>query len=172
MSYEKRKAVASEPYLVIRELYRNREALLDHHQWKGRDVIEYKGYLFAAHELTYEEMIKNLKKIPLKAREAFFYNVLLDLGQKESGELMGVGPVTIAQHVERASRMLAKIHFPDLDVGESKSTTDNKRYRLMHSDRIRENKRRYYEKHRERILAAKKARIAEKKALQMEEAPI
>lgn len=97
--------------LVVRELYRHRQSIFDFRTFYGKDVFEYKGITFAAHELD----LAPLDLLSPKQREAWVLAVLEDLPIGETAEVMGVSNVTAGQYVDHAARKLARYHFPGYD---------------------------------------------------------
>lgn len=78
-----------------------------------RHVIEYKGIT-----LSYFDMERALKQARLAPRkkEAFFWNVLKDMKQKDVAEKMGITTVSVGQYVEQAMRQIADVYFADEDA--------------------------------------------------------
>lgn len=75
------------------------------------DTLSYDGI-----DINYFDMLTALSKIndiPLKKREAFYLNVILDMKQKDVAQKMGVSPVTIGQHVTSVCRALEEVYFAD-----------------------------------------------------------
>lgn len=118
--------------VVIKEMYRNRDSIKDFREFSGKDVIEYKGYLMAASELD----LMNLKILAQREREAFFLNVVLDLKQQDTADIMGISTVSVGQYVVTASQKLCRLHFPERDIPMPKVKQYRKdpRLRLQHVD--------------------------------------
>jgi DNA-directed RNA polymerase specialized sigma24 family protein len=77
-----------------------------------KDVIEYKGI-----ELSYFDLKDALNKAQLapRKREAFYYNVLLDMKQRDVAEIMKITTVSVGQYVEQAMLQIAEVYFKDED---------------------------------------------------------
>jgi hypothetical protein len=119
-------------YLILREAYRNlsqfatlaKESIpgpsigtfagLDkpiNGQYSGlKDVIEYKGIT-----LSYFDLLFALKKtnLPPRKREAFYYNVILDMKQKDVAKIMNISPVSVGQYVLSAVKLIEEVYFSE-----------------------------------------------------------
>lgn len=86
-----------------------------------RDVIDYQGI-----ELSYFDLVDALHntKLAPRKREALFYNVIMDMKQKDVAEIMGITTVSVGQYVEQAMRKIAETYFKDEDSLNLKSEED------------------------------------------------
>jgi len=77
-----------------------------------KDIIEYKGITLSLFDLK-----EALKKTPLapRKREAFYFNVLKDMKQRDVAERMGITTVSVGQYVEQAILQISKVYFKDED---------------------------------------------------------
>lgn len=98
------------PDLVIRELFRHYESIRDHRRTEtGKDVFSHKGFDFAVSELD----LKDLNLLTPRQKEAFYFNIVLDMKQREVAELLGISTVSVGQYVQAASERLAAHYFPE-----------------------------------------------------------
>lgn len=73
-----------------------------------KHVIEYKGITLSYFDL--ERALKEAKLAPRK-REAFYWNVLMDMKQKDVAEKMNITTVSVGQYVEQAMLQIADKYF-------------------------------------------------------------
>lgn len=85
-----------------------------------RDTIEYKGITLSYIDL--KDALENTKLAPRK-REAFYYNVLKDMKQRDVAEIMGITTVSVGQYVEQAMLQIAEEYFKD-DEADSLTSED------------------------------------------------
>jgi DNA-directed RNA polymerase specialized sigma24 family protein len=57
------------------------------------------------------DLHRGLKDLAPRKREALFYNVIMDLKQKDVAKKMGITTVTVGQYVEHAFRQLVSSHL-------------------------------------------------------------
>jgi hypothetical protein len=57
------------------------------------------------------DLHRGLKDLAPRKREALFYNVIMDLKQKDVAKKMGITTVTVGQYVEHAFRQLVNSHL-------------------------------------------------------------
>lgn len=66
--------------------------------------------LLDIHFLDLQKCLKGLSK---RKREAVFYNVILDMKQKDVAEVMGITTVSVGQYVDQAMIQVAKELWPE-----------------------------------------------------------
>lgn len=73
--------------------------------------LSYKG--LSINILDLQGCLKNLSP---RKKEAVFYNVIMDMKQKDVAEIMNITTVSVGQYVEQAMLQVAKELWPDEDV--------------------------------------------------------
>lgn len=112
---------------ILREIYRHYieykqlvtstgEFVIDHGYFvyeddeetiKGREIVT----------ISFWDLHNNLNKLSKRKREAVFYNVILDLKQRDVAEIMGITTVSVGQYVEQAMLQLAENYFAEEPEG-------------------------------------------------------
>lgn len=96
---------------IVRELYRNYISLHDHVSRSGRDMIEYGPVTISFLDLQY-----GVNELAGRKKEAFFYNVLMDMRQKDAAKIMKITTVSVGQYVESACRQLSQRYFDETEL--------------------------------------------------------
>lgn len=96
-------------HVILKEIYKNYLKFKYFFEQYGQDVIDY-GPI----SLSYVDLQYGVRDLPPRKKEAFFYNIVLDLKQKDAAERMGVTTVTVGQYVEQALIQLSKRYFADM----------------------------------------------------------
>lgn len=96
-------------------IYRRlREALRHYTEFKayvaatGQHVIEHKGI-----EISFYDLQKGIKELSPRKMEALYYNVIMDMKQKDVADIMGITTVSVGQYVDGAVQQLAKRYFAE-----------------------------------------------------------
>ena len=97
-----------EKHQVLKEVFRHYQDYKDFVSRTGQDVIEYKGITICFSDLN---LLEGLKSLSPQKRKAFYYNVLLDMKQRDVAAIMGIKTVTVGQYVEQAAIQLAKKYW-------------------------------------------------------------
>lgn len=63
---------------------------------------------------SFWDLHRGLKELAPRKREALFFNVIMDLKQRDTGKLMGITTMTVGAYVKMAFKSLAKQHFIDI----------------------------------------------------------
>lgn len=106
-------------YLTFRDLvsnpeqdgnggYRDSSGVLDHGYWVEEENGDRRKVYVT---LSFWDLQDALKDLSPRKREAVFYNVILDLKQKDAGNIMGITPVSVGQYVEQAMLQLSETYF-------------------------------------------------------------
>ena len=66
--------------------------------------------------ISFWDLYDGLKELAPRKREAIFYNVILDMKQKDVAKIMGITTVSVGQYVEAGTIQLAKNYFAEQDV--------------------------------------------------------
>lgn len=88
--------------IVKRMLVRYIE-LEDHFRQFGDYVIEHRGISF-----SFLDLQGCLKDLPTRKKEAVYYNVILDMQQKDAAEIMGITSVSVGQYVSSVCLQIAE----------------------------------------------------------------
>ena len=65
--------------------------------------------------LSFWDLQQGLAKLAPRKRQAIFYNVILDMKQKDVAKIMGITTVSVGQYVEAGTIQLAKEYFPEAE---------------------------------------------------------
>lgn len=101
----------------------------------GESIIEHGYFIYEDDGVTIKDKVsvtisfwdlyQGLKELSKRKREAVFYNVILDLKQRDVANKMGITTVSVGQYVEQAMLQLAKRYFAEVeDEKESEGGTD------------------------------------------------
>jgi len=63
--------------------------------------------------ISFWDLHQGLKELAPRKREAIFYNVILDMKQKDVAKIMGITTVSVGQYVEAGCLQLAKAYFAE-----------------------------------------------------------
>lgn len=69
-------------------------------------------------EISFWDLYTGLNELAPRKREAIFYNVILDMKQKDVAEIMGITTVSVGQYVEAGVMQLAKHYFAEREEDE------------------------------------------------------
>lgn len=100
-----------ETWKIIRELYRHYLDFKDYCAYRGKYYVNYGPF-----SLNIVDLQEGVNELPQKQKEAFFYNVILDLRQEDVKKIMGITTVSVGQYVESACRKLAARYFTDEEI--------------------------------------------------------
>lgn len=75
----------------------------------GKWTIDHKGLT-----LSFLDLQDALRDLSPRKREAVYYNVVLDLKQKDVAKKMGITTVSVGQYVEAAMLQISKHHFAEM----------------------------------------------------------
>jgi DNA-directed RNA polymerase specialized sigma24 family protein len=105
MSKSKPKPKSEEKFRIdiARQLLRNYLQLKAHFAQYGDFLIEYKGL-----EISYLDLKGCLEDLSPRLQDAVYYNVILDLMQKDAAEKMGVASASVNLYVSDACRQVAR----------------------------------------------------------------
>lgn len=102
-------------YIEYRELVNSdgRLHVIDHGYW----VYHEDGTRNFKEEvsLSFWDLHNGLQELAPRKREAIFYNVILDMKQKDVAEIMGITTVSVGQYVEAGTIQLAKQYFAEAE---------------------------------------------------------
>jgi predicted DNA binding protein len=93
---------------VLREAVRHFEELENLFKSKGILVISHDGL-----DICFMDLKDALSRLSPRKREAIYYNVTLDMKQKDVAEKMGITTVSVGQYVESGFAQIAKEYFAD-----------------------------------------------------------
>jgi hypothetical protein len=63
---------------------------------------------------SFWDLHRGLKELAPRKREALFYNVIMDLKQRDTGAIMGITTMTVGAYVKMAFKTLARQHFIEI----------------------------------------------------------
>ncbi len=108
---------------ILREVYRHYLEFKSYVSEHGESIIEH-GYFVYEEDgktikskeivvVSFWDLHSALDKLSKRKREAVFYNVILDLKQRDVADIMGITTVSVGQYVEQAMRQLAERYFAE-----------------------------------------------------------
>lgn len=110
---------------ILREVYRHYIIYRDFVGSTGKHVIDH-GYWVTDEEgnrlkfvevtISFWDLHKGLNNLAPRKKEAVFYNVILDMKQKDVAKIMGITTVSVGQYVDQAFIQLAKDYFAGEEV--------------------------------------------------------
>lgn len=65
--------------------------------------------------ISFWDLYYGLKDLAPRKREAIFYNVIMDMKQKDVAKIMGITTVSVGQYVEAGTIQLAKKYFAEAE---------------------------------------------------------
>lgn len=108
------------PHRVLREVYRHYLEFRELVQQDGRNHVIEHGY-FVEEEgkekrkvflaLSFWDLRDGITELAPRKKQAFWYNVICDMKQKDVAEIMKITTVSVGQYVEAACEQLAKRQF-------------------------------------------------------------
>jgi len=93
---------------VLREAVRHYEEMENLFRHKGILVISYAGL-----DMCFIDLKDALETLSPRKRESIYYNVTLDMKQRDVAEKMGITTVSVGQYVESGFAQIAKEYFGD-----------------------------------------------------------
>lgn len=91
---------------VIREAIRHYPEFEDYFIRSGSATITHKGLT-----IHFMDLRSWLHQLSPRKRQAVYYNVILDLKQKDVADIMGITTVSVGQYVDLATAQLEKMLF-------------------------------------------------------------
>ena len=67
--------------------------------------------------ISFWDLHDGLQELAPRKREAIFYNVIMDMKQKDVAKIMGITTVSVGQYVEAGTIQLAKKYFTEEEDG-------------------------------------------------------
>jgi DNA-directed RNA polymerase specialized sigma24 family protein len=89
-----------------------RKHVLEHSYWVENDKGERTKQTIG---ISFWDLHTGLKELAPRKREAIFYNVILDMKQKDVAKIMGITTVSVGQYVEAGCIQLAKRYFAEVE---------------------------------------------------------
>lgn len=109
------------PHRVLREIYRHYTEFEELVAQDGRNHVLEHGYYVKdpntgerrhIHlDISFWDLKTNLDKLSDRKKEAFLYNVIYDMKQKDVAAIMKITTVSVGQYVEAACEQLAEDYF-------------------------------------------------------------
>jgi predicted DNA-binding protein (UPF0251 family) len=93
---------------VLREALRHYKELEDLFMKHGVLVVSHNGL-----DLCFMDIKKSLNKLSARKKEAIYYNVILDMKQKDVADVMGITTVSVGQYVESGFAQIAREYFAE-----------------------------------------------------------
>lgn len=93
---------------VLREALRHYKELEDLFVKHGILVVSHNGL-----DVCFMDLKKALNKLSARKKEAIYYNVILDMKQKDVADVMGITTVSVGQYVESGFAQIAKEYFAE-----------------------------------------------------------
>lgn len=91
---------------ILREAVRHYRELEHLFITKGVLVLSYNGL-----DICFLDLKDALNRLSPRKREAIYYNVIIDMKQKDVAEKMGITTVSVGQYVESGFAQIAKDYF-------------------------------------------------------------
>lgn len=95
---------------ILREVIRNYTVFEAYCSQHGEYDIDHKGLT-----INFLDLQKCLQRLSKRKKEAVFFNVILDMKQKDVAAEMGITTVSVGQYVEQAMLQVAKDLWPEED---------------------------------------------------------
>ena len=102
---------------VLREALRHYKELEDLFIRTGTVVISHSGL-----DICFLDLQKALNKLSARKKEAIYYNVILDMKQKDVAKVMGITTVSVGQYVESGFAQIAKEYFAEENQRKQKES--------------------------------------------------
>ena len=93
---------------ILREVLRNYTVFESYCSQHGQYDIEHKGI-----RINFLDLQNCLERLSKRKKEAVFFNVILDMKQKDVAAEMGITTVSVGQYVEQACLQVAKELWPE-----------------------------------------------------------
>jgi DNA-directed RNA polymerase specialized sigma24 family protein len=120
------------PHRVLREVYRHYLEFRQLVAQDGRNHVLEHGYFIenpdtgerrkATLSLSFWDLRNDVNKLSDRKKEAFFYNVICDMKQRDVAERMGITTVSVGQYVEAACEQLAQRYFTEEELASYKES--------------------------------------------------
>jgi DNA-directed RNA polymerase specialized sigma24 family protein len=120
------------PHRVLREVYRHYDEFRELVANDGRKHVLEHGYFVEDPEtgerrhvhlsISFWDLKRDLNRLSDRKREAFEYNVIQDMKQKDVAEIMGITTVSVGQYVEAACEQLAQSFFTEEELRSYKES--------------------------------------------------
>jgi hypothetical protein len=104
---------------ALREAVRHYQELEDLFINRGILVISHAGL-----DICFMDLKEAIQKLSPRKREAIYYNVILDMKQKDVAEKMGITTVSVGQYVESGFAQIAKIYFGQMQNKDKEQYVD------------------------------------------------
>lgn len=91
-----------------------REAVRHYYEFEQLFISD--GIISISHggiDISFLDLKDAIAKLSPRKQEAIYYNVILDMKQKDVAEKMGITTVSVGQYVESGFSQIAKEYFPD-----------------------------------------------------------
>jgi DNA-directed RNA polymerase specialized sigma24 family protein len=108
---------------VLREVYRHYVEFKEYVSATGKHVINHGYYIYeddgetvkdqVSVSISFWDLHRGIENLSERKKEAFYYNVILDMKQKDVAKIMNITTVSVGQYVEAAMRQLAKTYFAE-----------------------------------------------------------
>jgi DNA-directed RNA polymerase specialized sigma24 family protein len=119
---------------VLREVLRHYVEYKEHVGNTGNHVIEHGYYIYEddgetikdkiSVTLSFWDLHRGIKELSPRKKEALFYNVIMDMKQRDVAEEMEITTVSVGQYVEQATIQLAEEYFSEEIAEQEKDKTD------------------------------------------------
>ena len=106
---------------VLREALRHFKELEDLFKKYGILVVSHNGL-----DICFMDIQKSLNKLSARKKEAIYYNVILDMKQKDVADVMGITTVSVGQYVESGFAQIAKEYFAEENQRNAKTGRKSK----------------------------------------------
>lgn len=120
------------PHRVLREIYRHYIEFRELVAQDGRNHVLEHGYYIedpdtgerrkATLTLSFWDLRNDVNKLATRKKEAFFYNVILDMKQRDVAAKMKITTVSVGQYVEAACEQLAQRYFTEEELASYKAS--------------------------------------------------
>jgi DNA-directed RNA polymerase specialized sigma24 family protein len=118
------------PHRVLREVYRHYLEFRELVAQDGRNHVLEHGYFIEDPEtgerrkvhlsLSFWDLRNDIEKLSDRKKEAFVYNVIYDMKQRDVAEIMDITTVSVGQYVEAACEQLAQRYFTEEELASYK----------------------------------------------------
>lgn len=96
----------SDPHKILREVLRNYLTFQDYVSSSGQSVITYKEF-----DISFYDLRDCLANLSPRKKEAIYYNVILDMLQRDVAEIMGITTVSVGQYVDLGIQQISEAYF-------------------------------------------------------------
>lgn len=100
---------------ILREALRRYQSLETLFKNTGNPVLRITDDI----EISFLDIKDGLEKLSPRKREAIYYNVILDMKQKDVAEIMGITTVSVGQYVESGFMQFAEEYFEEEEDNSS-----------------------------------------------------